>query len=258
MQALRRSAITLFFLAWASIPAAWSEPLRLVTLSYPPYEYEKDGQAEGIAVRVVRETFDRLDTEISIQVLPWKRALLQVREGQAAAIFTAFKTPERLKYLDYSKTVLMPQVVSVWARRGQEHGYDGSLSSIAQKTVGLVEGISYGAKVDDAVRGGLLHNVDYAAAQDRNIGKLLLGRLDMVIMNRYSARYQLARQNGLDQVTELEPPLQDVPSYIAFSKKRNLTALRARVDVTLQDMKQSGLYRAIIDDYFDRVRAGNL
>lgn len=235
-----------------------SETLRLVTLSYPPYEYSRNGRAEGIAVRIVQAAFGHLDTEIDIHVLPWKRALLQVRNGRAAGIFTAFKTAERQEYLDYSATVLMPQVVSVWAHKSYDHTYDGDLASIGGETIGLVEGISYGPRVDNAVAKGILRNVDLAPAQEGNIRKLLLGRVNMVIMNRYSALYQLTRQKGLDQVVELSPPVQDVPSYIAFSKKRKLTALRDRVDGVLQDMKASGEYRAIIDAYFDQVRTGHL
>ncbi|WP_419905395.1 hypothetical protein [Kiloniella sp.] len=45
-----------------------------------------------------------------------------------------------------------------------------------------------------------------------------------------------------EEVAEILPPIQSVPSYIAFSKKRNHTKLRDMVDATLKAMKQDGSY----------------
>lgn len=253
-----RIGILWLILVLASGASGRAEPVQLVTLSYPPYEYDNGGQAEGIAVRLVRHAFNRLGRDVTIEVLPWKRALLMVQEGQADGIFTAFVTPERLNYLDYSNVVLMPQTVSIWARRDAAIRFDGNLQSVAYNNIGLVNGISYGTTVDEAVKQGVFNNIDYAVSQDRNITKLLLKRLDLVIMNRYSARYHLIRQKGLDQVEELSPPLQDVPSYIAFSKKRNLTGLRDRFDETLRQMIDSGRYDAIIEGYFEEIEVGTL
>ena len=35
--------------------------LKLVTLQYPPYEFEKDGEIKGIAVEIIREAFSRMN-----------------------------------------------------------------------------------------------------------------------------------------------------------------------------------------------------
>ena len=249
MKPLFRSLCVCLGLVLAPLEAT-AGTVRLVTLDYPPYEYLSGDSADGIVVRIVRRAFAHLGEDIVIHVLPWKRALHMVRTGAADGIFTAYKTEERLRYLDYSETVLMPQVLSVWARKGVEVPYDGSLESLCETSIGLVHDISYGARVDTAIRAGVLTRLDYAPVSGQNITKLLVGRTDAVIMNKYGAMYHLAQQRGRGRVVELLPELSSVPSYIAFAKVNNLGGLRDRLDIVLEEMMASGEYQAIIDGYF--------
>ncbi len=48
--------------------------IELVTLQYPPYEYEEDGEVKGIAVDIITEGFTRLGYEVDITLYPWTRA----------------------------------------------------------------------------------------------------------------------------------------------------------------------------------------
>ncbi len=57
----------------------FAETLELVTLQYPPYEYEENGEVKGLAVEIVKEVFKRLDQPISIKVYPWARSLDNVK-----------------------------------------------------------------------------------------------------------------------------------------------------------------------------------
>ena len=227
-----------------------ADTLKLVTLSYPPYEYMEGDKVEGIVVRLLREAFGRLGHDLEIEVLPWKRALLMARQGSVDGIFTVYKTEERLKFLDYSETVVMPQVVSIWALRGSDIPYDGTMASLSEVSIGVVHGVSYGEKADTAIEDGTLEKLDYAPNSSHNIKKLLAGRTDAVIMNRYGAIYHLRLQDGFDKVEELRPEVSAVPSYVGFSKARNLTGLRDRFDEVMQAMIESGDYKKIVDNYY--------
>nr|WP_282449411.1 transporter substrate-binding domain-containing protein [Roseibium sp. CAU 1639] len=237
------------FLLFA-VACARAGPVKLVTFEYPPYEYWNGTQADGIVVRIVTEAFGKLGRSVSIQVLPWKRALHLVKTGEADAIFTAFKTDEREQFLDYSTVVLMPQVVSVWTRKDAEIGFNGSMESLAWTDIGLVEGISYGPVVDAAIKARQLKSLDYVPESSSNIRQLLGGRVDAVIMNRYGAMHHLNQLNALPDVVELQPEISSVPSYIAYSKKGGSAELRDAIDDVLQRMIASGEYKAIIDAYF--------
>ncbi|MBO9426424.1 amino acid ABC transporter substrate-binding protein [Labrenzia sp. R4_1] len=234
----------------ALILSAAATPLQLVTLQYPPYEYQDGDKVDGIVVRLLHHAFEKLGRDIEITVLPWKRAQLMAKKGQVDGIFTVYETPERLKYLDYSKKVLIPQTVSLWALRETEVAYDGTMESLADVSIGLVLGVSYGEKADRALKSGALKHLEYAPDSAQNIKKLLAGRTSVVIMNRYGALHHLHLQDGFERVKELTPEISSVPSYVAFSKLRNHTALRDQFDQVLETMIASGDYARIIDDYF--------
>lgn len=230
--------------AWPRL-AVSGEVLRLVTLDYPPYEYRDESSIQGLAVNVVREVFRRLDREIEIVSYPWARSLKMVELGEADAIFTAYRTPERERYLDYSNEVLMPQAVSLFALKSfvlPEKATLPDLSALADYRFGVRIGVSYGAAFDKAVEDGTLTRVYHVGDGDAVAKMLASGRVDLVPFNRLGG-YYLFRKLGLaHQVRELTPPLQSVPSYIAFSKKRGHAELRDRVDEVLRAMKTDGSY----------------
>lgn len=230
--------------------SAQADTVKLVTLEYPPYSTKSGDGADGIAVRIVKEAFKKIGKDVTIEVNAWKRSLNLVKTGQADAIFTAYKNDERVKFLDYSETVLMPQVLSVWAAKGSSVSFDGSMDSISDTKIGLVNGISYGKTVDEAIKAGSFSALDYAPESSNNVKKLIGGRVDAIIMNRYGAMHHLKNNDGLDKVGEVGPEISSVPSYIAFSKANNLAGLRDELDVVLQEMIASGEYQQIIDAYF--------
>jgi polar amino acid transport system substrate-binding protein len=68
------------FACICSLPAA-AAPYRFVTLDYPPYEYEENGQVKGIAADIIRETFKQMGKEVTIEVYPWARSIEMFQDG---------------------------------------------------------------------------------------------------------------------------------------------------------------------------------
>ncbi len=224
-----------------------AESYRFVTFHFPPLEYTSDGQqAEGIAVDIVREVMQALGHEVTITVYPWTRALQMAQTGSVDAIFTAYRNTERERYLDFSNEVLFPQVVYFYARRDTDIDFDGALQSLSGLRIGVVSTISYGQRFDQA-KSGLI--IDKARELEHNFKKLLLDRIDLVPSNIYVAEYTLAKLGWSNQINRLPRPIERLPSYIAFSKKRRLEGLRNQFDTQLADMKASGAYEAIIQNY---------
>ena len=243
MKKLRAILVLLACMAGVSTNA--SARLLLVTLDYPPYEYVEQGEVKGLAVNVVRELFRRLDEEIEIQSLPWARSLKMVELGNADAIFTAYRTPEREAYLNYTDEVLMPQEVSLFVLKSSSLKKYENLAALTDYQFAARFGVSYGAAFDQAVTDGVIGNIHRVSDGDTVIRLLLNERADIVIFNRLGGYYRFRNLGVANQVRELEPPLQSVPSYIAFSKKRRLAGLRDRVDAMLKVMKQDGSYQTL-------------
>lgn len=63
-----------------------------VVLEYPPY-VTLNGQKEvgGVAVKIVEKIFENLGKPIKISVLPWGRAIIQVKEHRLKQAATQFQ-----------------------------------------------------------------------------------------------------------------------------------------------------------------------
>ena len=63
---------------------------------YPPFTYyDKNTQVRGIDIELFKEVANRLDTEINITLVPFKRLFKITRKGDSVGSFALFKTPER-------------------------------------------------------------------------------------------------------------------------------------------------------------------
>ncbi len=233
---------------FTALPAS-ADALRMVALSFPPLIYDDGGKPAGIAYEIVTEAMKKAGHTVSVEIMPWARALETVKEGGADAIFTAYKTPEREQFLNYSTEVLVPQVVSFFVTKDSAITFDGDLTKLGKAKIGVVNQISYGSVIDDAIKSGVLANVEKSNDSDSNVKKLLSGRFDVMPSNRYVAQYFLKQQGALDQVKELTPEAQNLPSYIAFTKARDTAKLRADFDAGVAAMKASGAYQQVLDKY---------
>ena len=227
----------------------FAKPLELVTLQYPPYEYNENGEIRGIAVDIVKEVFKRMGQPISIKLYPWARALQMVKTGRADAIFTAFKNPEREKFAIYSNEVLILQTVSLFTLKHKNFILDENLSNITNYKTGIVHKVSYGKIFDAAIKDKRINKTIKFYTGELNFKRLLTGDLDFTVSNTYGGIYILNNNSVIDKVTILSPPIEEIPSHIAFSKKRNLLEVRDKFDKILSGMKTDGTYNKITKLY---------
>jgi polar amino acid transport system substrate-binding protein len=232
---------------------AWAAPYRFVTMDYPPYAYQEDGQVKGPAVDVIREVFRMMGKEVAFEVYPWARSLQMFQDGEVDAIFSLFKTPERESFTQYSRQVLYSQPITLWVPRASRLESPAPLAKLPVLTVGVVHMISYGSAFDEAVRRGALRTeVSYTA--ESCISNLLAGRYDAWVSNHFGAIYILRKAGRLEEVRELQPPIQEAPAYVGFSRARDLGALRDAFDHALAQLKGSGKYHQIFDGYLESMK----
>ena len=153
----------------------------------------------------------------------------------------------------------MPQIMSLFVREDSNIIFDGDLSKLNKYKFGVVRAFSYGKVFDTAVKDGVLTKIEKVNSVKQNIKKLLAGRFDILVSNKYGALDVLqqinkeAKKSGKRyRLKELATNLQNVPSYILFSKKNKLSAIRDKFDVILTQMKKDGSYDKIINSYFEQ------
>lgn len=245
---LKRPRLLLMIAALLAVDSK-AATIRLVSLEFPPLSYlNAEQEPDGASVQIVRAVFARLGHTVVISVLPWPRSLRAVQRGEVDGIFTAYRKAEREIYLDYGREVLIDQVVAFYARRGPHLAYTGDLQQLSNKHIGVTSTISYGHNFDRAL---VNMNLQVEAADDfaTNVRKLLRGRLDLIVSNRYSAEFALRTLDPKAEVAEVRPLVESVPSYIAFAKAKQHQGLRDAFDQTLRAMKADGSYQRFLSAF---------
>lgn len=222
-----------------------SNVLRIVSLQYPPFQYLENGEVKGVAYEIVQEVFNRLDYEIKVDILPWTRALTYLREAQADAVFTIYKTKEREDFLDYANEVLINQRIAFYKHKDTNINFDGNFDNLKGNTIGTVFGVNYGTRFDSAVEKlspSLLNSFDVY----NNFQNLLLKRIDLLINNIDGADFVIKIMDAGDIIEMLPPVIETVPSYLAFSKHKDFTDLKNRFEAELVNIKKDGTYNRIL------------
>ncbi|MCW8916528.1 MAG: transporter substrate-binding domain-containing protein [Magnetovibrio sp.] len=80
--------------------------IRVITSTFPPYSYDVDGRAQGIAVEIIRKVFAKLKLSPSIEVYPWARAISTAKATPNSILFSVARTPERESMFEWVGTVI--------------------------------------------------------------------------------------------------------------------------------------------------------
>ena len=103
---IRKTALTLggvicslFFLAMYSLGAADSVPqFTIYTEDYKPYNFEKDGKIQGIAVELLTQMLEKVGSSqavADIKLVPWARGYNAVQKNEKTILFSTARTEER-------------------------------------------------------------------------------------------------------------------------------------------------------------------
>ncbi|WP_245609288.1 substrate-binding periplasmic protein [Vibrio pacinii] len=229
--------------------------MQLVTLDYPPYIEHREDQLRGVAVELVETIFAELEQPITIEVMPWARALNSIEYGRADAIFTVFKNPTRERFADYSQQVLFTQNISLVARADAEiHSDDFITSDVSMLAICVVNQVSYGVRFDKLLMDESFRQVFKRNGAEECAHLVRAGRADLWVNNDFGARSIMVTEHLEKVLKVLSPPIEATSSYIAFSKRRQQQKLRDQFDQVLRQMKQDGRYEALIDNYFESLR----
>jgi polar amino acid transport system substrate-binding protein len=232
--------------AWAAdgVP----QPLRLFTGSQtPPKTYLDHDKPVGYIIDISTEALRRAGYVAEIDPLPWARAVAEADAGDGA--ITGFsRTAERERRFDYSDLVLEDRVVLV-TRRGADFPFN-SLKDLANRTIGMQRGSSYGPELEAAL--GTFHPIRDSGHCER-LKMLAAGRIDGAIVSGRTASAIFNTGSADIDVRDLvihDTPVAIDPNYIAIAKSRpDAVEILDRVNEALAGMAQDGTTRRIVAGY---------
>ncbi|WP_397450402.1 substrate-binding periplasmic protein [Pseudomonas sp. NA-150] len=229
---------------------AWAEKLRIVTEPWAPYVYMENGQPRGLDYDTTAIIFQRLGIDVEWHFLPWKRCLAMLEQGQADGALDIFKSPERENLLLYPSEPLSDVEWVLFYANARPHPIQ-YLNDLHGLTVGVSPGYVYGQDFESSP----LFIREAAPSHEANFGKLLLGRVDLVVTDRRVGEYLLDQLKARDQVTQSPMVISKRPQYLAVRKKAGMDLLVQRFAAELKRFKREAAYAELVARYTGEVIA---
>ncbi len=255
MPSHRRSwFVSLVFVLCVGLDAA---PVRAETLviagdAWCPVNCAADAEQRGIFVELAEQIFAEAGIAVEYRVTNWARAVHETRAGKLNALIGAgvHDAPDFLfgeVPVGLSRTCFYARQGSLWRYR--------DVRSLADVSVGVINGYSYGEDLDSYIR---RHREDsqriQMASGDRalaiNVEKVQLGRIEAALENTWVMDAYLARSGIAGALEAVGCRVPDVPIYLAFSPVLASSARHLAIfEAGVQRYRQDGRLQALLRRY---------
>ncbi|MBH3444188.1 transporter substrate-binding domain-containing protein [Pseudomonas moraviensis] len=224
--------------------AARGEKLRIVTEPWAPYVYEQGGKNLGLDYETTAIVFQRLGIEVEWQFLPWKRCLSMLETGQADGALDIFHSAERDATLLYPSEPLSDVEFVMFYANERPHPFN-TLEQLKGLTIGTSPGYLYSpdfSQSDLFVR-------EPAPTHEANFGKLVRGRIDLLITDRRVGQHLLDELNIRDLITENPTVISRQSQFLAVRRNAGMDLLVQRFGAELKRFKREPAYAELSARY---------
>ncbi len=223
---------------------ALGEKLRIVTEPWAPYAMVDKDQASGLDYDTTAIVFRRLGIEVQWQFLPWKRCLMMLEQGDADGALDIFKVSERDDLLLYPNEPLSEVNYVLFQANARPHPFH-SLEDLEGLTVGVSPGYLYSPEFDNSD----LFIREPAPSHEANFGKLVRGRIDLLVTDRAVGQQMLDQLKLRDQVSQLPAVLSKRAQYLALRRNAGMDLLVQRFSAELKRFKTEPAYAQLVARY---------
>jgi polar amino acid transport system substrate-binding protein len=237
-------------LAWLSVlafllaPAASSaDTLKIAAIDWEPYA-GKALKDNGFCAVIATEAFRRAGCQVGIDFMPWGMAIEQAGKGDYDAVFPVHFFEEIARDFIYSN-VLSSSVLVFYRAASPAVSYR-TLADLSPFRVGVVRGCMVNDEFDNAA---WLRKLE-AACDEENLGRLLRGEVDLIVIDRLAARHIIATRmpEAGGRLVSMDPPLQIHHLFVVFPRgKPSSKRLASEFNRALESMKKDGTLKTIME-----------
>jgi len=220
------------------------ERLRLVTEPWSPYAMVENGHASGLDYDTTAIVFQRLGIDVEWQFLPWKRCLMMLQQGEADGALDIFKVSERDDLLLYPSEPLSEVNWVFFQANARPHPF-ARLDDLKGLTVGVSPGYLYTPDFDSST----LFTREPAPSHEANFGKLIRGRIDLLVTDRRQGQKMLDDLGLRSQVSQLPTVLSTREQYLALRRNAGMNLLVQRFGAELKRFKREPAYAQLVARY---------
>jgi len=232
------AACLMSHLIWAG-----EQPLKILAVHYPPYEFDPPSNGlKGFDVEVVETTFQVMGHPAEVEFLPWQRAVETVYAGNAMGLLTCARDESRYAHLYYSD-VISVGTDGYFLRNNYPDPNFESIEEFRGKKIGAVRGYTPQLQLENInVKHTLLRTDEIA------LNVLIGGRVDIYYSSKEGNEF-IANQLGVSGKIKFHP-LKSKNYYLCFSKKwPKSKELLMQFNEALAKLKADGRYKQIHDKY---------
>ena len=249
---IKRSLATLVFFRFLLANQVVAATITLAADEWPPFNNKPNSQNEGYLVDIARQVFAERGFTVEYITVPWKRAVEMTRVGQFNGAIGASKT-DAAGFV-FPAEEMARNTLTFYVRKGFAWRFTGP-QSIEQIRLGTIAGYDYrqwlleyiAKHQDNANRVQVLHGED---ALQRNLVKLLDGRIDVVVDTEAAIRYVAKEMGVLSQISCAGYGQEAAYIYIAFSPSIPESEKYAEIlSAGIRELRRSGKLFAILDKY---------
>jgi polar amino acid transport system substrate-binding protein len=225
---------------------------------YPPYLW-RDPQSPQRLIGANADLLALIGKQLGVKIEiiytgPWSRAQDEVRTGRVDLLAGAFLTLPRLETMDYVHPAFFSTPSVVWVRKGQGFPYSG-WEDLRGRTGGTLVHNSFGQQFDAFAKANL--SLEEVPSLIQAFQKLLLGRTDYVIYERYPGVALANTQGMLESLETLEPPISSEGLYLTLSHNSacNDPWLRGQLAKKMTELTAAGLPESLLQRNLERWKA---
>lgn len=230
-----------------SMPSNGEQVIYFAESPWPPFvvgEANVNAKAEGTVVDLVRLIFSRMEgIESDFEMLPWKRVLSELENGNKDAISFLQYTPERAEFLDFTDALFSSESMFFYSKKKYPDGIHWhKLEDLTGYQIGLVADYAASTRLNKAIEDGIDLNLQKIVGTDDQLFHMLQKqRIDLFVCN-IDVGYAIIQQYGWqNEIGMAEEPIQSVDFHMAFSKKKQHHKLIRRINFVISELRAEGL-----------------
>lgn len=242
---LRKIVCLAYFTLFSIAPSFAIETIILSTEQWEPYisEHLPDN---GFLGEIVRESFKRSGYAVKYRFYPWARVVAMSNSGEVDGYLPAYYAKERELASFFSEPFSAGLNVLFKMRTLDVSSI--KLEDLKPYRIGVVRGYVNEEKFDLA---DFLQK-DYSTDNLTNAKKLVTGRIDLFVADKYVGLY-LLKNNFPDLINTIdfvESPLSRNNFYVCISRKTALGAQKVKAfNDGLKQIKADGTYQRILNKH---------
>jgi len=255
---IRKTTLTLgslicsvFFLSMYSLAAADTVPkFTIYTENYKPYNFEKDGKIQGIAVELLTQMLEKTgssQTLTDIKLVPWARGYDAVQKNEKTLLFSTARTEERedlFKWVCPIKTI----TEELWALKSKNIKLN-TLKDAAKYRIGTLRN-DVGEQLVVSRCGVPVDKLQRANKYEFNVKKLMAGRIDLFPMSHISLTV-FSKELGLD-INKFESVFVLNTSHLCFAFSKDTSDdVIAKFQKALDELIEAGAPQQLTKKYME-------